>query len=579
MKALSLFLVFALGKALVLAGRSVPWSAWTLPAYLWQDVLAALVFAVLDHALRRRPWVCWTLYAAAAAYTAINVPVARVLSTPLTWPLLRATRGTLADSIAYHATPDNLLCLAILLAAAIALPLLLPRLLRRVPTRLRLAVVAAAVVCLPLGPVAAARVRTAGLERNVVAVLVTTALPRVTALDLEGDWRISPLGGPAGEDLSRYRGAAAGRNVVVVHLESTAAAHLRPWGGARDPMPHLTRLTAEGLLFDNAYTTYPETIKSFFAVQCATFPALDTTPEVYERVPAPSLASLLAEQGYRTGLFHSGRFAYLGMQSVLRGRGYQTMMDAQDIGGERSSSFGIDEPSAVRSLLRWLDEGSRDRPFLATYLPIAGHHPYETPVPGPFPEVSEVDRYHNALHYADEALGQLLDGLRRRGMDRNTLLVILGDHGEAFGEHAGNFGHTLAVYEENVRVPLLFAAPGLIASPIRVGRVASLVDVAPTVLDLLGLSAPSGGQGQSLLDREPRVALFSTDYSLGLLGLRDGRWKLIHEMESSRSSLYDLHDDPGETNDLAGVHAERVEVYREHLLRWAAGQKYRVTHP
>jgi arylsulfatase A-like enzyme len=579
MRAVCLLLVFVLGKALVLAGRPVAWSAWTLPAYLWQDVLVALVFAGLDHAWRRRPRVCWALYATAVACTAINVPVGRVLSTPLTWPLLRATRGPLLDSITYHATPANLLCVAVLLAASIVLPLLLPRLLRGVSRRQWVAVIAIVVVCLPLGPVAAGKVRTAGLERNVVAVLVTTALPRVTALDLEGDWPTSPLGGPSGEDLTRYRGAAAGRNVVVVHLESTAAAHLRPWGAARDPMPHLTRLASEGILFENAYTAYPETIKSFFAVQCAAWPALDTTPEVYERVPVKSLASVLAERGYRTGLFHSGRFVYLGMQSVLRGRGWQTLMDGGDIGGEHSSSFGIDEPSAVRRLLRWLDEGPKDRPFLATYLPIAGHHPYETPAPGPFPVSGEVDRYHNALHYADDALGQLLDGLRRRGLDRTTLLVLLGDHGEAFGEHAGNFGHTLAVYEENVRVPLHFAAAGAISSRVRVGRVASLVDVAPTVLDLLAVPAPAGWQGQSLLDPQPRMALFGTDYSLGLLGLRDGQWKLLHEMESGRSSLYDLHDDPGETHDVAADFPGRAAVYREHLRRWAAAQKFRVTHP
>lgn len=579
MKALCLLGVFVLGKVLVLAGRGIPWSAWALPAYLWQDVAVVLVFAAFDHALRRRPWVGWTLYAAAALYTTVNVPVARVLSTPLTWPLLRATRGTLADSIAYHVTPANLLCLGILLTAAAALPFVLPRVVSRVSPRWRMAVVAMVVVCLPLGPFAATKVRTAGLDRNVVAVLVTTALPRVTALDLDGDWRRSPLGSLPGEDLSRYRAACAGRNVVVVHLESTAAAHLRPWGAGRDTMPHLTRLAGQAILFENAYTAYPETIKSFFAVQCATWPALDTTPEAYERVAAPGLASVLAQKGYRTGLFHSGRFAYLGMESVLRGRGYEALMDAAAIGGERASSFGIDEPSAVRRLLAWLDEGPRDRPFLVTYLPIAGHHPYETPEPGPFPEETEVDRYHNALHYADEALGQLLDGLRARGLEENTLFLILGDHGEAFGEHGGNFGHTLAVYEENVRVPFLIAAPGVIRSQLRISRTASLVDTAPTVLDLLGLSAPDAWQGRTLLDGEPGVALFCTDYSLGLLGLRDGRWKVIHELESGRSSLYDLHEDPGENDDLAAVHPERAEVYREHLVRWAASQKYRITHP
>jgi phosphoglycerol transferase MdoB-like AlkP superfamily enzyme len=344
-------------------------------------------------------------------------------------------------------------------------------------------------------------------------------------------------------------------------------------------MPCLTRLAQDALLFENAYSAYPETIKSFFAVQCAAWPALDTTPEVYERVPSPGLAAVLTERGYRTGLFHSGRFAYLGMESVLRGRGYQTLMDAGAIGGERASSFGIDEPSTVRRLLAWIDEGPRDRPFLATYLPIAGHHPYETPTPGPFPEEGEVDRYHNALHYADEALGQLLDGLRARGLEQNTLFVILGDHGEAFGEHAGNFGHTLAIYEENVRVPLLIAAPGVIRSQLRISRTAGLVDTAPTVLDLLGLPVPDGWQGRTLLDPEAAVALFCTDYSLGLLGLRDGRWKLIYELESGRSSLYDLNDDPGEARDVAANHPDRVEVYREHLVRWARSQKYRITHP
>jgi hypothetical protein len=578
MRAVSLLGVFVLAKVLVLAGRPVPLSAWALPAYLWQDVLAALVFAAADALLRRRPWAGWALYAAAALYAAVNVPVARTLSTPLTWPMLRAARGTLADSIAHHATPGNLLGLGIVVGAAAALPFLVPRLLARVPGRVRIAAVVAAVVSLPLGPVAAARLRTAGLERNVVAALVTTALPRIAALDLDGDWHSGPLGGPPGEDLSRRRGAAAGRNVVLVHLESTAARHLGLYGAARDPMPNLTRLAADAIVFDAAYTTYPETIRSFFAAQCAVWPALDTPPAVYEGVPAPGLAAVLAGKGYRTGLFHSGRFAYLGMRSVLRGRGYDTLRDAGDIGGERESSFGIDEPSAVRCLLRWLDEGPAGRPLLATYLPIAGHHPYETPATGPFPERTEVDRYHNALHYADDALGQLLDGLRQRGLLGNTLVVVFGDHGEAFGEHPGNVGHTFALYEENVRVPLLFAAPGALP-PTRVGRVASLVDVPPTVLDLLGLPAPDGWQGRSLLEPGPEVALFATDYSLGLLGLRDGRWKLVHEWESGRSTLYDLRDDPAEKEDVSAAHPERAGAYRKHLLRWAAAQKYRVRHP
>jgi hypothetical protein len=578
MRALSLFLVFVLAKVLVLAGRDVPPSPWAPLAYFWQDALVALAYGGADWLLRRRPWLAWGLYAAAAGYAALNVPLACVLSTPLTWPLLRATGTTIADSIAHYFTAANLLRIGCVLAAAALLPCLLRPAVARVPPRGRVALCALVVLALLLGPTAVSRVPTNGLHRNPLAALVTSALPHVLAADVAGDWSVSPLGGTPGDDLSYLRGKAAGRNVVVVHLESTGARYLKPYGAAEDPMPGLTALGRRSLLFENAYTTYPETIRSFFATQCAVSPALDARAEAYEPAHSPALAGVLAAHGYRTGLFHPGRFRYLGMEEVLRNRGYQTREDAGDIGGERESSFGIDEASAVRRMLAWIDERPGE-PFLLTYMPIAGHHPYDTPEPGPFPGDTDIDRYRNALHYADASLAALLRGLRERGLEDNTLVVICGDHGEAFGQHEGNYGHTLFLYDENVRVPLLVAAPGLIEEPVRVRRVASLVDLAPTVLDLLGLPAPDEYQGRSLLGGEARMALFCTDYSLGLVGLRDGRWKMIHELDSGRSQLFDLEADPQEKCDLSGRLPERTAVYREHLLRWAAAQKYRVTRP
>ncbi len=570
--------MFILAKLLVLAGRDIPLSLWTPWAYFWQDVLVALLFAVFEYATRRRPWVAWGVYALLALYTAGNVPIACTLSTPLTWPLLRAARGPLADSIAYHVTPLNLLRLTAVLSAAIALPFAVKRLIPLLSPRVRGALVIAAIVCLPLGPMAVAQLPTLGLHRNVLTVLVTTALPRISAVDEQDDWRLSPFGNPRAEDLSRYRGAAAGRNVVIIHLESTGARYLRPYGAVEDPMPNLTQLTEQAILFEHAYTVYPETIKSFFAVQCSLYPALDTPPETYGRDFGPALATVLRDQGYHTGLFHSGRFMYLGMDAVIRHRGYDTLEDAGAIGGDHESSFGIDEPSTVRRILRWIDERPADQRFLVSYLPIAGHHPYATPVRGPFTGDEDINRYRNALHSADTALGQLLEGLRSRGLDRETLFVIMGDHGEAFGQHEGNYGHTLFVYDENVHVPYLIAAPGLTREPERIARVASLVDTAPTVLDLLGIPASEAYQGRSLLDAQTGMALFCTDYSLGWLGLRDDRWKLIYEMESGRSCLYDLEDDPQEQRDLAALHPERVAAYREHLLRWAAAQKFRITN-
>jgi arylsulfatase A-like enzyme len=577
MKAASLFGVFVVAKVLIVAECGVRFSAWTLLALLWQDALIALLFAAVDYALRRRPALSWGLYGLAAVYTAVNVPVVCLLASPLTWPMLRAARGTLADSIVLYITAANLLRMGVVIGAAVALPFALRRLLIRIPWRWRLAGVAGVVLCLPLGPFATAHVSTRGLHRNVLAVLVSTALPRIEALDLQGDWCTSPFGAPRCEDLSHWRGRAAGRNVVLIHLESTASRYLAAYGAREDPTPNLTALSRRAIRFENAYAVYPETIKSFFTVHCSLFPALDTTAEMYERAPAPALATLLAERGYRNGLFHSGRFQYLGMDAMLKNRGFDTLEDAGDIGGEYDSSFGIDEPSTVRRMLRWIDDQPPDRPFFLTYLPIAGHHPYETPDHGPFPDGDLPNRYRNALHYGDAALGQFLEGLRQRRLDHRTLFVILGDHGEAFGEHPGNHGHTLWIWEENLRVPYLIVAPGLIEEALPVRRPASLIDTAPTVLDLLGLPIPTAYQGHSLLDARTGMALCCTDYSIGLLGLRDGEWKMVHELETGLSQLFDLRTDPEERHDLSRLHADRTEVYRDHLLRWAAAQKYLIT--
>jgi arylsulfatase A-like enzyme len=227
----------------------------------------------------------------------------------------------------------------------------------------------------------------------------------------------------------------------------------------------------------------------------------------------------------------------------------------------------------VRRALAWIDSLPSGERFFLTYLPIAGHHPYETPEPGPFPELSESDRYLNALHYSDASLGALFRGLRDRGLDRKTLFVIFGDHGQAFGRHGGNYGHSLFLYEENIRVPYLVALPGLINQQARLTNTISLIDTAPTILDLLGLPLPADYQGRSALEGRASMALFYTDYSLSLMGLRDGSWKYIYELDSGRSKLFDLRQDPAELNDLSRLHSERVTAYRSLLTRWGASQK------
>jgi lipoteichoic acid synthase len=563
-----LFAVLVIAKALTLPGRHVPLSAWSPFAYLWQDVLVAVVFFVVDRGVKR-PALAWSAYALLAAYAAINVPVTRVLSTPMTWTLVRAARGPLADSVFHYLTAANVLALAVPGALAIGLPLILRR--RALAMRPWAAVPAIAIVL--VGPFAASRIDTHGLHRSALGALVATSLPRVEAAAGSTDWRASPFGQPRGEDLTSLRGSMKGRNVLLVVLESTAAQHLSTYGASSDPTPHLTALARRSIVFERAYAVYPESIKGLFATLCSRYPAFDTSPELYADVPCASLPRILAAAGYRTALFHSGRFEYLGMDAIVERRGFDRLEDAGAIGGQVNSSFGVDDASTVQRALQWIASLRKGEHFFVTYLPVAGHNPYEVSTPGPFHGRDDFTRYLNALHEGDEALGTLLDGLRALGLEDDTLVIVFGDHGEAFGEHPGNFAHTLFIQEENVRVPYVISAPGAVDGQLRIRRIASAIDTAPTILDLMGLPADALHQGASLLGPESRMALFFTDYSIGWLGLADGCWKYLYEVDAGRSRLFDVCADPGESRDRAPEHPGRVSAYRERVRAWAAAQK------
>lgn len=561
--------VLAKSLSLYLLRDGFGWSAWGPVAYFWQDVLVVLVFYAIDRVIGR-PLLAWTAYLALVLYAAVNVPITAVLATPLTRTLVRASGGALADSIAHYATLPNAIGLALPLAAAAVLPVALSRASLRVSRRVGLAGVAAAAAVVALGPLATSRTETRGLHRNVLVALAPMPRPAPGAAADATDVRASPFESAPQDDLRALAGSARGRNVVVIALESTAARYLKIHGADVDPMPVVTALARDALVFDRAYAVYPESIKGLFATLCSRYPIFDSAPEIYAGLPCDALPARLASQGYRTALFHSGRFDYLGMRSIIDGRGYALLEDAGAIGGNVRSSFGVDELSTVRRMLAWIDGRPAGAPFFLTYLPVAGHHPYPTTAPGPFAGERDYDRYLNALHEGDAAIGVLIDGLRARGVDRNTLFVVFGDHGEAFGQHPGNYAHTLFVYEENVHVPLLVAAPGLLSGERRITRTASIVDLAPTILDLLGAPIPAPYAGTSLLSPTPRMALFFTDYSIGWLGLRDGCWKYLLEIDADRSRLFDVCRDRDEQHDVAGTAPDRVGAYRHRVAHWLA---------
>src|SRR5258706_11729032 len=336
MRATALLIVFLLCKILVLTGRHLDFTPWAIAAYIWQDCLVVLLFAGLERIVGKK--IGWALYAAATLWAAINVPVARMMSTPLTWPMLHATGGPLLDSIKHQLTLANIASMLLIAITAGIAPIFIKR--------FRSSLVLALIVVVITGALASNHVETLGRERNPFTVLLTSAFSRIEAKDSSDDWRKS-LDGTTDLEPLPYRGIAKNKNVLIIILESAGARYLKPYGAVEDPMPTITALSQHSILFENASTVYPESIKGLMATLCSRYPAIDVPAERYASVHTPSIADVLKKSGYRTGLFHSGRFIYLGMRELLSNRGFDTLQDAADIGGNPQPTFGIDQ-SATR---------------------------------------------------------------------------------------------------------------------------------------------------------------------------------------------------------------------------------------
>ncbi len=201
------------------------------------------------------------------------------------------------------------------------------------------------------------------------------------------------------------------------------------------------------------------------------------------------------------------------------------------------------------------------------------HRPYQPPEP--FASRYAHDPYVGEIAYADFQIGRLLEALDRQDRLDRTIVVVAGDHGESLGEH-GECGHGIFVYESVLRVPLIIRTPSI--KPRRVGSVVRLIDVMPTVVDLLGLPRPPT-EGISLTGvmnggRQDLDAYAESVYpqKFGwspLRSLRDGRFKLI---DAPRPELYDLEHDPFEERNVYSERPATAAALSQRLSSFESGQ-------
>jgi choline-sulfatase len=350
-----------------------------------------------------------------------------------------------------------------------------------------------------------------------------------------------------------------GRNVLLITLDTTRADRLGYAGYAAAHTPNLDRLAAAGVHCSEAYSPVPLTLPAHCSVLSGLYPPghkVRNNGSYFLPEGIDTLAEILARRGYRTSAFVS---SFVLDSRFGLDQGFAVYDDDLAAGAAKTYHSERDAASVFAAFSRWLD-GQEDGRFFSWVHFFDPHAPYDPPEPY---RSAASDPYDGEVAYMDHYIGEIVSLLERKRLLRKTLVVIAGDHGEAFGEH-GEHGHQVFCYQENLRVPLIFHAPGSLPPGLALPHRSSLVDVMPTILDLLQLPVPSTLQGRSLLPAMQHRKMPGRDLYLEslfgreafhcapVLGIIRDRFKFL---DLPRPELYDLDRDPGEKENLVSAAA------------------------
>ena len=353
--------------------------------------------------------------------------------------------------------------------------------------------------------------------------------------------------------------------------------------------PFLSQMAQHGQVIEHQYTVVPHTTKAVVPINCGIYPYLDTKPlETTPGIlPRRCLAHILRNQGYQTAFFQPAA-NFEERHQLVANMGYDVYRGLNDLpqeGFEETNYFGREERMMLQPSMEWVDEARQEGPFLLTYLTLSTHHNYVTPQSFPYTDydVADVDQrnYYNAVHYIDTFLQEVHDEFDRRGLLDSTLFIVVGDHGEAFGEHGGR-QHDLIMWEEGLRAFGMLYAPGNLP-PGRITGARSHLDIVPTVVDFLGLELTRGSfVGTSLLQPVPsdRVLYHSCWFRRRCLAMHEGLHKTIYHYGLRQDEAYDNSIDQYDEYNLAhqGDYGEGfLSAREEEMKRWVkvVNQQYK----
>ncbi len=345
-------------------------------------------------------------------------------------------------------------------------------------------------------------------------------------------------------------------NVVLVIMESMAAARMARFGGAAGLTPVLDSLASQGWSFDNVYTSGIHTFNGIYSTLFSLPTILGEHPMKgrYGLRPFAGIGRVLAGQGYHTAFFTTHDAQFDNMAGFLSNNGYQDIVSLADYPRERVvSTLGVPDhymfEFAVPLLDRWAGEG---RPFFTVFLTASNHGPYVIP-PGIGFVPRSGDPARQVVEYSDWSLGHFLELARTRPWFRNTIFAFVADHGANLDSRYDmplTFHHT----------PFIVYAPELVAPPRSFPQLGGQIDIAPTLLGILNRSYVDNGLGVDLLRAGRPFAFFASDDKIGCV---DQTHFYVKRMKAGES-LYSYRE--GDTHDVLADDRELADRMRDYAV-------------
>ncbi len=389
-------------------------------------------------------------------------------------------------------------------------------------------------------------------------------------------------------------------NVVLIVVDTLRRDHLGCYGYERATSPHIDRLAREGVRYANALSQAPWTTPSLGALFTSQYPSTLGIENDRSAVPDEFvlLPEALASHGYTNAAVISHTFCSAKWRFD---QGFQHFDESNVLGHDGVSSQGVSDDAldflashAGGPFFLWLHYFD---PHFA-YKGHAEHDFRDASYAGavrdgmPFSELTQlreslgavdvaqiVDLYDSEIAHTDGQIGRVLDDLRQRGLFEDSLVILTADHGEEFLDH-GRLGHAKTLYQELVHVPLLVkfprATPGVVEGPTPgvVERRVALIDVYPTVLEVLGLESAVPLEGRSLPrsedpDAAPRSLFCETSRGKRQRAIVRGRYKLVERIRRGEFDVFDLAVDPLEQVPLDPGQVAQLADLRAELEAWA----------